>query len=101
KKLRCSPPAASTVPTSRWRCCGAASRSWLTASSISATWKQPRLPKYRTTKSNMSVKDQPRGYRDLHEHIAALEERGLLRRIERPIDKDAEMHPLVRWQFVG
>src|SRR5471032_1916059 len=43
----------------------------------------------------------PRDYRDLHEHLAALEERGLLLRIDRPIDKDAEMHPLVRWQFVG
>src|SRR5471032_1549127 len=43
----------------------------------------------------------PRDYRDLHEHLAALEERGLLKRIDRSIDKDAEMHPLVRWQFVG
>ena len=43
----------------------------------------------------------PRNYPDLHEHLAALEKRGLLRRIDRPIDKDAEMHPLVRWQFVG
>ena len=43
----------------------------------------------------------PRDYPDLHEHLAALEERGLLQRIDRPIDKDAEMHPLVRWQFVG
>ena len=42
-----------------------------------------------------------RGYPDLHEHLRTLEERGLLLRIERPIDKDAEMHPLVRWQFVG
>src|SRR4029077_3785293 len=43
----------------------------------------------------------PRSYRDLHEHIDALEKRGLLRRIDRPINKDTEMHPLVRWQFVG
>ena len=28
-------------------------------------------------------------------------ERGLLLTIDRPIDKDAELHPLVRWQFVG
>ena len=41
------------------------------------------------------------GYPDLHDHLAALERRGLLRTIERPIDKDAELHPLVRWQFVG
>src|SRR5215831_2867115 len=43
----------------------------------------------------------PRTYRDLHEHIEALDKRGLLRRIDRPINKDTEMHPLVRWQFVG
>jgi UbiD family decarboxylase len=42
-----------------------------------------------------------RGYADLHEHLEALERRGLLLRVDRPIDKDAEMHPLVRWQFVG
>jgi UbiD family decarboxylase len=42
-----------------------------------------------------------RGYADLHEHLAELEKRGLLLRIDRPIDKDAELHPLVRWQFVG
>src|SRR5215204_1372912 len=38
---------------------------------------------------------------DFQEHVARLEERGLLVRIERPINKDTELHPLVRWQFVG
>ena len=42
-----------------------------------------------------------RGYPDLHEHLQALKERGLLLTIDRRIDKDAELHPLVRWQFVG
>jgi len=42
-----------------------------------------------------------RGYRDLHEHLAALEAAGLLLAIDEEIDKDAEMHALVRWQFVG
>ena len=42
-----------------------------------------------------------RSYRDLHEHLQALEKRGLIRTIERLIDKDSELHPLVRWQFVG
>ncbi len=41
------------------------------------------------------------GYPDLHEHIEELRRRGLLQVIDRPIDKDSEMHPLVRWQFVG
>ena len=40
-------------------------------------------------------------YRDLHEHLDALREHDLLLTIDRPIDKDAELHPLVRWQFVG
>ncbi len=39
--------------------------------------------------------------RDLQDHIARLEAKGLLTRIQRPIDKDSELHPLVRWQFQG
>jgi len=42
-----------------------------------------------------------RPYPDLHEHLATLKERGLLITVDRPVDKDAELHPLVRWQFVG
>jgi UbiD family decarboxylase len=42
-----------------------------------------------------------RSYPDLHEHLDALRQRGLLVTVERAIDKDAELHPLVRWQFVG
>ena len=38
---------------------------------------------------------------DLQEHLADLEARGLLVRIDRPINKDTELHPLVRWQFLG
>ena len=47
------------------------------------------------------VRDAKRGYPDLHEHLAELKKRGLLIEIDRPVDKDAELHPLVRWQFVG
>jgi 4-hydroxy-3-polyprenylbenzoate decarboxylase len=43
----------------------------------------------------------PRSYPDLHEHIKALDEAGLLITVDRPINKDTEMHPLVRWQFRG
>jgi 4-hydroxy-3-polyprenylbenzoate decarboxylase len=42
-----------------------------------------------------------RKYADLHEHLQALERAGLLIKVERPINKDTEMHPLVRWQFRG
>src|SRR5687768_4109386 len=40
-------------------------------------------------------------YPDLHEHLRALEAAGLLVKVDRPINKDTEMHPLVRWQFRG
>ena len=43
----------------------------------------------------------PHSYPDLHDHIAALEKAGQLIRVDRPINKDTEMHPLVRWQFRG
>src|SRR5262245_44327068 len=57
--------------------------------------------------------DQPPGVRrgqaqaatgpatDFQAHLAALEAEGLLVRVDRPIDKDTELHPLVRWQFLG
>ena len=38
---------------------------------------------------------------DFQEHLRLLESRGLLTRIDRTIDKDRELHPLVRWQFQG
>ena len=44
--------------------------------------------------------DKP-GYPDLRAHLKTLEEQGLLIRVKRPINKDTEMHPLVRWQFRG
>jgi UbiD family decarboxylase len=42
-----------------------------------------------------------RGYRDLHEHVLALHRAGLLTIVDEPINKDTEMHPLVRWQYRG
>jgi UbiD family decarboxylase len=42
-----------------------------------------------------------RAYPDLHDHIRALDKAGLLVTVNRPINKDTEMHPLVRWQFRG
>ena len=45
--------------------------------------------------------ESERGYPDLHEHIERLREAGLLIQVDREINKDTEMHPLVRWQFRG
>jgi 4-hydroxy-3-polyprenylbenzoate decarboxylase len=42
-----------------------------------------------------------RAYPDLHDHLRALDKAGLLVTVDRPINKDTEMHPLVRWQFRG
>jgi UbiD family decarboxylase len=42
-----------------------------------------------------------RPYADLHEHLDRLDKAGLLYRIDAPVNKDTEMHPLVRWQFRG
>jgi 4-hydroxy-3-polyprenylbenzoate decarboxylase len=38
---------------------------------------------------------------DFQEHLRRLDEQGLLVRVERPINKETELHPLVRWQFQG
>ena len=38
-------------------------------------------------------------YPDLQDHLSALEKAGLLFRIDRPVNKDTELHPLVRWQY--
>src|SRR6201981_1650149 len=38
---------------------------------------------------------------DFQSHLAALEAKGLLVRVDRPINKDTELHPLVRCQFLG
>ena len=40
-------------------------------------------------------------FKDLREHLAALEEAGLLVKIDELINKDTELMPLVRWQFRG
>ena len=38
---------------------------------------------------------------NFQEHLANLEAAGLLVRIDRAVNKDTELHPLVRWQFQG
>ena len=54
------------------------------------------------TKSEAVKKRTPaRDYPDLHDHLKALDEAGLLVTVDREINKDTEMHPLVRWQFRG
>ncbi len=45
--------------------------------------------------------ERRRPHLDFQDHLADLEAQGLLLRIDRPINKDTELHPLVRWQFLG
>lgn len=52
-------------------------------------------------KGKTAAKMPARGYRDLQEHIAALDAAGLLLTVDKPVNKDTELHPLVRWQFRG
>ena len=40
-------------------------------------------------------------FKDIREHLAALEQAGKLVKITRAINKDTELMPLVRWQFRG
>lgn len=53
------------------------------------------------TVSSKKTAPEKRSYPDLHEHLAALDKAGLLITVDRLINKDTEMHPLVRWQFRG
>jgi UbiD family decarboxylase len=53
------------------------------------------------TDNNKSKAALARSYSDLHDHISALDKAGLLIKVDREINKDTEMHPLVRWQFRG
>jgi 4-hydroxy-3-polyprenylbenzoate decarboxylase len=57
------------------------------------------MPDDSTARGNARAATGPR--LDFQEHLADLEAQGLLVRIDRPINKDTELHPLVRWQFVG
>jgi UbiD family decarboxylase len=49
----------------------------------------------------MSAKVQIKPASNFQEHLANLDKRGLLITIDKPINKDTELQPLVRWQFVG
>jgi 4-hydroxy-3-polyprenylbenzoate decarboxylase len=42
-----------------------------------------------------------RAYPDLRDHIKNLKKKGLLKTVDIPINKDTEMHPLMRWQYRG
>jgi UbiD family decarboxylase len=48
-----------------------------------------------------TAKQGGKGYADFQEHVAALEKAGLVHRITEPVNKDTEMHALVRWQYRG
>ncbi len=41
------------------------------------------------------------GYPDFHQHLQNLDAAGLLTTIDEAVNKDTQLHPLVRWQFRG
>jgi hypothetical protein len=50
----------------------------------------------------MSTTQNPAGtYADVRQYLDELDRRGLLVRVDRKINKDTEIMPLVRWQFRG
>src|SRR5215210_9581586 len=51
--------------------------------------------------SRYADESRPKAYPDLHAHVLALAEAGKLLVIDEPVNKDTEMHPLVRWQYRG
>jgi 4-hydroxy-3-polyprenylbenzoate decarboxylase len=51
--------------------------------------------------SDMKLRAAKRPSLDLQTHLEELEANGLLIRIDHPINKDTELHPLVRCQFLG
>ncbi len=55
----------------------------------------------KTKQNKPEARATGRSYPDLHDHIRAIEQAGMLVKVDRPINKDTEMHPLVRWQFRG
>ena len=65
-------------------------------SKTSSTRQADPLSRYRR-----KAGDPPRRYPDLHDHILRLAREKLLVVVDEPINKDTEMHPLVRWQFRG
>ena len=52
------------------------------------------------TKQSGSAKAD-HSYPDFHDHMATLEEAGLVQVVDAPVNKDTQLHPLVRWQFRG
>jgi len=61
----------------------------------------PARTKPKTASATKAKAAPKRGYPDLHDHLKTLEKEGLLITVTRKINKDTEMHPLVRWQFRG
>jgi UbiD family decarboxylase len=58
-----------------------------------------RLPK--SLERYLDADAGSRPYPDLHAHVIELSRKGLLVVVDEPINKDTEMHPLVRWQYRG
>ena len=63
--------------------------------------RSPKNCSGRVTMANDPKSFDGKGYPDFQDHLKALDDADLLRTIDKPVNKDTEMHPLVRWQFRG
>jgi hypothetical protein len=59
------------------------------------------IKRNRTIMSDRKLSATKRPSLDLQTHLAELEAAGLLFRVDQPVNKDTELHPLVRCQFLG
>src|SRR5205085_2385361 len=71
------------------------------ASPVPMAARKTKITSTAASKPKRAATAPKRPYADLHEHLRALDKAGLLVTVDRRIDKDTEMHPLVRWQFRG
>ena len=68
---------------------------------MDAMTKPKRKPAAKASTKPTTSAAPARSYPDLRDHLRALDKAGLLVTVDRAINKDTEMHPLVRWQFRG
>jgi 4-hydroxy-3-polyprenylbenzoate decarboxylase len=61
----------------------------------------PDSARVREILSHYAEEERSTPYPDLHAHVLALAAAGKLLVIDEPVNKDTEMHPLVRWQYRG
>ncbi|MGI9379031.1 MAG: UbiD family decarboxylase [Methyloligellaceae bacterium] len=63
-------------------------------------WAEPKFTGERTINKSDNASETS-AIVDFQTHLENLKQRGLVQQIDREINKDTELHPLVRWQYRG